>query len=173
MKKLIKIVFIAIAGFFGLLLVAGTVVQLTMTPEQRAAQAKQRAEQAAHEAAARAEREAAAEKHQAEEKAAWAAAEAKKGKVELVSSKYHKGGLDTIMLATLAVRNTTRHDVKDIAIDCDEYAASGTKIDHNKRIIYEIVKAGQTRTFTDFNMGFVHPQTNTVGCSVANYGEVR
>ena len=72
-----------------------------------------------------------------------------------------------LMTATFTVSNRSKHDIKDIEIKCVHLAPSGTKVDSNKRTIYEIVKAGSARTFPEFDMGFIfHPQVESTRCGI-------
>ena len=66
------------------------------------------------------------------------------------------------------IKNDSDQDIKDIEIVCDDFAKSGTKIDDNKRTIYEIVKAHTTRKFPRFDMGFVHSQTASTSCRISD-----
>jgi len=77
-----------------------------------------------------------------------------------------KTGFDNIMEATFTVSNGSKLDIKDIEIECVHFAPSGTKIDSNRRTIYEAVKAGGTRTFPKFNMGFIHTQAKSTSCGI-------
>ena len=71
-----------------------------------------------------------------------------------------------LMSADFTIRNNGAVAVKDIEIECIHFGPSGTKIDSNKRTLYEIVGAGQARTFKDFDMGFIHSQVETTSCSI-------
>lgn len=82
--------------------------------------------------------------------------------LEIVDWKWSKEkGFGNVMEATFKIRNKGAVDVKDIEIECVHTAPSGTVIDSNKRTIFEIIKAGETREFKDFNMGFIHSQVKS------------
>jgi zinc-ribbon domain len=66
------------------------------------------------------------------------------------------------------IKNDSDQDIKDVQIVCDDFAKSGTKIDDNKRTIYEIVKAHTTRRFPRFDMGFVDSQTASTSCRITD-----
>jgi len=95
-----------------------------------------------------------------------------KALVEIVKFSWHKGGFDSIMIATFTVKNSSVHDVKDLEITCTHSANSGTEIDRNTRTLYERVRAGQTRTFRNVNMGFIHSQASRSGCEIADLVEL-
>jgi len=85
---------------------------------------------------------------------------------KLVKFSWRKEAFDNVMVATFTIRNNSPDDVKDIEIGCEHSAPSGTVIDRNTRTIYEVVKAHATRTFADFNMGFIHSQAARSGCKI-------
>ncbi|BCG27550.1 hypothetical protein TUM18999_57410 [Pseudomonas tohonis] len=87
-------------------------------------------------------------------------------KTKLETKEWHAEG--AVLLVTLSVHNGADTGIKDLRISCDLYGASGTKIDASKATIFDIVKAGQTREFADFNMGFFHPQTDSLGCRITD-----
>jgi hypothetical protein len=76
-----------------------------------------------------------------------------------------EGSLST---ATLTLKNNNTFDVKDIEIRCDHSAKSGTVIEHNTRMIHDIVKARGSKTISDFNMGFIHSQAAAPKCAVTD-----
>jgi len=106
-----------------------------------------------------------------------AAAEAKKeaeaqeralAAVEIVDFQWTKQGFGSVMEANFKIRNNGGVDIKDIEIECVHTAPSGTQIDRNIRTIYEIVKAGETREFKNFNMGFIDAQVSRSSPRITN-----
>ncbi|GAC1374131.1 MAG: hypothetical protein NVSMB40_11090 [Aquirhabdus sp.] len=81
---------------------------------------------------------------------------------------WSKGGFDSIMMLDLKINNSSKVDVKDIEIKCEDYSNSGTNIDNNEKTLYEIVKAGETKKFKKFNMGFIHSQAQKTSCSIVD-----
>ncbi len=81
---------------------------------------------------------------------------------------WSKGGFDSIMMIDMTIKNNGTSDIKDFTVECQHTSNSGTKIDSNKRQVYEIIKAGETRTFKEFNMGFIHSQATSSSCGVTN-----
>ncbi|WEH92317.1 zinc ribbon domain-containing protein [Acinetobacter soli] len=81
---------------------------------------------------------------------------------------WSKAGFDNIMMIDMTVKNTGTRDVKDFEVECNHTSNSGTKIDSNKRQVFEIVKAGETRTFKNFNMGFIHSQASSSSCAITD-----
>jgi len=75
---------------------------------------------------------------------------------------------DSILETDFTIKNNSANTVKDIEVSCRAYAKSGTFIDNNTRVIYEIFSPGQTKTIEKFNMGFLHNQADKVGCTVTD-----
>jgi hypothetical protein len=86
--------------------------------------------------------------------------------LELTDLRWKKGGFDNVMLATFSFHNKNQFDVKDISVICEHSSPSGTKIDSNRRTIYEIIKANGKKTFREFNMGWIHSQATRSSCWV-------
>ena len=82
---------------------------------------------------------------------------------------WQKGEFASIMTADFTVTNNSLYDVKDIEIKCEHFSKSGTNIDSNSRSIYEDFPAGKSRSFPEFNMGFMLDQAYKTGCIVKNF----
>lgn len=88
--------------------------------------------------------------------------------VKLDKWGWHKGGFDSIMMLNATIKNDGARDVKDIEIECTHSSNSGTRIDSNKKVIYELVKAGKSVRIKDFSMGFIHSQANSTHCQITD-----
>lgn len=88
--------------------------------------------------------------------------------VEIVEYKRVDTTIDNILEVDFTIKNNYQFKVKDIEITCTHYAKSGTKIDSNKRIIYDIIDARSKKTFNKFNMGFIHSQADETNCKVTD-----
>lgn len=88
-----------------------------------------------------------------------------------VKLEYHwaKTGFGSVMEADFRIVNDSSIGIRDIEIQCDHYANSGTKVDSNNRTIYEIVGAKTSRTFKKFSMGFIHEQAATTNCFIKKF----
>lgn len=82
--------------------------------------------------------------------------------------EWSKGGFNNIMMIDITIKNNSNYNIKDFTIKCDHSSNSGTKIDSNERIIYEIVKAGETKEMKEFNMGFIHSQATSSNCKIVD-----
>lgn len=91
-----------------------------------------------------------------------------KEQVKIKKLKWSKGGFNNIMMVNLTFENKSNADVKDIELTCEHFSNSGTKIDSNTRVIYEIFKAGKSKRIHDFNMGLIHSQAETTNCRITN-----
>jgi len=94
------------------------------------------------------------------------------GSVELVGYRWRKGGFDNVMIATFTIENDSPVPIKDIGIDCQLSAESGTVLGHATNTIYQIVPANGRKTVTDFNMGFIHSQTANAYCELRTFKKV-
>lgn len=81
---------------------------------------------------------------------------------------WNKIGFDNIMEGNFSIKNNSDFDIKDIEITCTHYAKSGTKIDSNTRVIYDLVSAKSTKKIEKFNMGFMHTQAEKTGCAITD-----
>lgn len=79
---------------------------------------------------------------------------------------WEKAGFDNIMEANFKITNGSKYTIKDITIECTHFAKSGTRIDSNKKTIYDTVAAGSTKRFNKFSMGFIHSQANSTSCQI-------
>ena len=77
-------------------------------------------------------------------------------------------GFGNVMMIDMKVKNNGTADIKDFTVECDHTSNSGTKIDSNKREVFEIIKAGETRKFKQFNMGFIHSQAASSSCGITD-----
>jgi hypothetical protein len=75
---------------------------------------------------------------------------------------------DTLMQADFTITNRSYHEIKDIEIKCTHSAKSGTRIDSNTRTIFDVVQANSKRTFSDFDMGFIHSQVEKSHCAIVD-----
>ena len=81
---------------------------------------------------------------------------------------WKKSGFDNIMEANFIISNSSGYEVKDVEIACTHYAKSGTKIDSNKRTIFDIIPPNQSKQFNKFNMGFIHSQAEKTSCQITD-----
>lgn len=88
--------------------------------------------------------------------------------VKLDKLQWHKGGFDSVMMLSATIKNDGARDVKDIEIECTHYSNSGTRIDSNKRVVFELVQVGKSVRIKDFSMGFIHNQAASTNCQITN-----
>ena len=88
--------------------------------------------------------------------------------VKLEKFDWKKGGFDSIMMLSATIKNEGTRDVKDIEIKCKHASNSGTKIDSNTKVVFEIVKAGKSLRIKDFSMGFIHSQAASTSCEITD-----
>ncbi len=73
------------------------------------------------------------------------------------------------LVMDFTVQNNNPHPIKDVRIVCEHRAKSGTVIESNKRVIYDIVPAQAGKFFPNFEMGvLLQRQAHTTSCRVAD-----
>jgi hypothetical protein len=87
---------------------------------------------------------------------------------DLVKLEYEwqKVGFNNVMEADFTIQNDNEVAIKDIEIECTHFAKSGTKIDSNRKTIYDAVPAKGKKKFSKFNMGFIHTQADKTACRI-------
>ena len=80
-----------------------------------------------------------------------------------------KEGFGSIMSANFTIENNSEYNIKDVQIMCIHYAESGTQIDKNDRKIYEIIGANSSKSYLNFNMGFIHEQVKSSSCLIKDF----
>lgn len=141
--------------------------------DRRAERARQAATEKAERTIAEAKERSEREKLAAEQRAVKAKAEAMERarrhpaqQIELSKLSWRKDGFGTVMTLSFTATNKNSFDVKDLTIKCTHSAPSGTEIDSNTSTLYEVIKSGASRSFRNFNMGFIHSQSARTSCEV-------
>lgn len=80
--------------------------------------------------------------------------------------RWRKSGFGNVMVVDFTLRNDSLSRLKDFRITCDSQGNSGTDMDSNTRILYEVVEARKTKTFRNVNMGLINSQVATTSCRV-------
>jgi ribosomal protein L40E len=88
--------------------------------------------------------------------------------LEIKKLNWYKGGFDNVMLVDVKFQNNGKRNVKDIELECVHFSNSGTRIDSNKKVIYEVVPAGKPLSVKEFSMGFIHTQAATTNCTITD-----
>lgn len=70
---------------------------------------------------------------------------------------------------TGVIYNGNGFTVKDLEITCEHVSPSGTKIDSNRRVIYQSVPGESSLQIKDFDMGFIHSQVVRSDCKVTDF----
>lgn len=83
--------------------------------------------------------------------------------------QWSKGAGGVVAEADFRIQNTAPKIVmRDITIACNWTAPSGTIVSTKRHTIYDVVKAGGTRSFANVNLGFIDPQASRMGCSIVS-----
>ena len=87
--------------------------------------------------------------------------------MELQDFKWSKAGFETIFELSGKIQSSAPIDLKDIRIECDLFAASGTKVSTVRETLYQVVPAGKTLKFSELSMGFMgSQQVETARCGI-------
>ena len=78
--------------------------------------------------------------------------------IEIVKNDWHKTGFGSIPVHDITLKNLTDYNLKDFTIRAEYYSESGTLLDVKTETIYQTLNAGETKTFSEINFGFVHDQ---------------
>lgn len=88
--------------------------------------------------------------------------------IQVSDYRWYTGGFDTVLLMDGTITNKSEYPVKDLLFSCVHYAKSGSPIDHSNKTLYLLVEVGETLSFTEFNMGFLHPQVSDTACKITS-----
>jgi hypothetical protein len=88
--------------------------------------------------------------------------------VRITRFNWRKDGFGSVMLLSFTVKNDSSRDVKDFRVTCRHSAKSGTVIDSNSQIVYDVVKAHSVKRFNDFNMEFIDTQAASSSCTLTD-----
>ena len=86
--------------------------------------------------------------------------------LNISSQSWRRGGLGSIALVTLTLRNDNDYAVKDIEISCAFNRSDGGHLTDRTRLIHETVNMKSRKTFARLHVGFVNVNATIVQCSV-------
>jgi hypothetical protein len=88
--------------------------------------------------------------------------------LELVKLTWEKGGFDNVQLVHFTVKNNAPFAIKDFTLECNHQGPSGTDMDSNTRVVYELVPANGQKRVREVNMGLIAAQATTSRCEITN-----
>lgn len=88
--------------------------------------------------------------------------------VQVVTQKWARAGFGSVGVMDITVKNQNPFAVKDLVVTCDFAGRSGTRFGERSRTIFDVVEAGETKTFRKINMGFISDQAHSGGCEVSS-----
>jgi len=80
----------------------------------------------------------------------------------------HKGSINMI-IGKFTIMNHSEYDIKDLRITCSETANSGTIINRQTGIIYDILPAQTQKIFLDVKIGLGHSQAVSTSCVCTDF----
>lgn len=89
--------------------------------------------------------------------------------LSIVDWNWNTGGFGSIMeISKLTVRNDAPFAIKDFKLHCIHSGNSGTEINKNTRVQFELIPANSERTFRNINMGFISSQAASSSCEITH-----
>jgi hypothetical protein len=86
--------------------------------------------------------------------------------VKISSQSWHRGGLGSKALVTVALRNDNDYAVGDIGLLCTFSAPDGSVVTERRPTIPDVVKPKSRKTFVRFHAGFVNIRASRAKCSL-------
>jgi hypothetical protein len=72
---------------------------------------------------------------------------------------WEKGGFGKVGIYDFSIENTCPHAIKDMDLQFNFTAASGTQIGYARKTLYDTIGAGQKKQFKRVNIGLIPVQT--------------
>lgn len=88
--------------------------------------------------------------------------------LEIAKFSWTKGGFGSVYLVHLTVKNAAPFAIKDFTLECNHQGPSGTDMDSNTRVVYELVPANGAKRIREINMGFINGQVATSRCNITD-----
>lgn len=83
--------------------------------------------------------------------------------------KWRKDGFGSILMADITISNNSKFPVKDILIDIQTFAPSGTRLGRTKHTLYQTVAPFSKSTISNFNAGFIDQQSSNAGAKILDF----
>ncbi len=84
--------------------------------------------------------------------------------LEIVKYQAHKSSSGLVLLVDITLQNIGDYNIKDIELTCDGYSKTGTKIDKNEGVIYELIPIGKTKSVKQQSIGLVNSSVQKTNC---------
>lgn len=88
--------------------------------------------------------------------------------IKIQDLRWRKIAFGSAMEIDATVQNDSQYAVKDLEITCEHASNSGTLIDKNKKVVFELIPATTAINLKKFNMGFMHSQATSTSCAVTD-----
>ena len=90
-------------------------------------------------------------------------------KIYVSGLRWWRGGFDAVMMASFTIYNDNYFPIKDVVVTCVHAGNSGTRIDANRRTLYEYIAPRASVSGSDMNMGFIHSAAASTNCRVTDF----
>jgi hypothetical protein len=87
-------------------------------------------------------------------------------KLKISSQSWRRGGLGSIALVTLTLRNRNDYAVRDIEVACAFARRDGSHLTDRNRVIHESVNKRSQKTFARIHVGFVNINASRAKCAL-------
>lgn len=87
--------------------------------------------------------------------------------VQIKSFKWELGGFGQVLvIKSMSIVNANPIALKDLVVECDTAAPSGTTLSTVRKTVYQTFPAKKATTLSNINMGIVNTQSTKAGCEV-------
>jgi len=86
--------------------------------------------------------------------------------IQIEHITYSFGGFDNVLIVKVKLKNRGKVTLKDFLFDCVTVSQSNTELGKPQYTLYQSLAPGQSKTFSNVNIGFVNSQTARAGCEV-------
>lgn len=93
--------------------------------------------------------------------------------LDVKTNGWYAGGFGAIGIFDITIANKCDKDLKDIKLQVNYYAESGTKLGDTEHTIYEVLKAKQTKRYKELNIGFINAQSKRADVAIVGSAEVK
>lgn len=86
--------------------------------------------------------------------------------LEITRFSWEKGGFGSVQLVHFTVKNSAPFAIKDFTLECKHQGPSGTDMDENTSVVYEVVPANGSKRVGEVNMGIIASQVASSRCNI-------
>ena len=88
--------------------------------------------------------------------------------LDISKFSWEKGGFGSVQLVRFTVNNKASFAIKDFTLVCHHQGASGTDMDENTRVVYQVAPAHGSVRVREVNMGLISSQVSSSWCNITD-----